>query len=266
MARPESTPSAVSPAVLMADFVIPATVDMMIAAIEADTVNIHNFDEALAKVGRALYDAALKTVTPDMEPYVQREDGIPMPQVLPVVHQTRTDAMGDMYSYAIDQQSNGAPVTNVMDYRPNPTVASIDLEHVGARPPSKVAVVGRVQPVQESAGPSLVPTYNRRKTDRVAKKADAPRIAPLPEPKTKLPRGINSVNETVRFDVIICLEDGKKVADLGKHLAEKGITPAAYRKKWGLSPNYPMRSPKLVTTRGTLRQYQPSTGTYVPVR
>ena len=40
---------------------------------------------------------------------------------------------------------------------------------------------------------------------------------------------------------LICLEDGKKVKMLKRHLRTfHGLTPQDYRAKWGLSPDYPM--------------------------
>ena len=49
-----------------------------------------------------------------------------------------------------------------------------------------------------------------------------------------------SVNE----DYIVCLEDGKKMKMLKRHLRTAfGMTPAQYRKKWGLPDSYPMVAP-----------------------
>lgn len=50
----------------------------------------------------------------------------------------------------------------------------------------------------------------------------------------------NSVYE----DYLICLEDGRKLKMLKRHLAEKyNLTPAEYRRKWGLADDYPMTAP-----------------------
>ena len=43
---------------------------------------------------------------------------------------------------------------------------------------------------------------------------------------------------------IVCLEDGKKFKMLKRHLrGSHDLTPAEYRAKWGLPPDYPMVAP-----------------------
>lgn len=50
--------------------------------------------------------------------------------------------------------------------------------------------------------------------------------------------------DSVTGDFIVCLEDGKKMKMLKKHLnIAFGITPDEYRKRWGLPENYPMVAP-----------------------
>jgi predicted transcriptional regulator len=45
-------------------------------------------------------------------------------------------------------------------------------------------------------------------------------------------------------DYLICLEDGKHLAMLRRHLMDAfGMTPNEYRLKWGLPGNYPMTAP-----------------------
>ena len=52
------------------------------------------------------------------------------------------------------------------------------------------------------------------------------------------------IRRSVTDDHIVCLEDGKKLKMLKRHLmAEHGMTPAEYRAKWGLGPDYPMIAP-----------------------
>ena len=51
------------------------------------------------------------------------------------------------------------------------------------------------------------------------------------------------INKSVTRKVIICLECGKPQKMLKRHLATAhGLTPEAYREKWGLLPTYPMVS------------------------
>jgi predicted transcriptional regulator len=52
------------------------------------------------------------------------------------------------------------------------------------------------------------------------------------------------IRRSVTDDHLVCLEDGKKLKMLKRHLmAEHGMTPAEYRAKWGLRPDYPMIAP-----------------------
>lgn len=49
------------------------------------------------------------------------------------------------------------------------------------------------------------------------------------------------VNKSVFADYIICLEDGKRMKMLKRHLRTAfGMTPEQYRAKWRLPPDYPM--------------------------
>jgi predicted transcriptional regulator len=66
---------------------------------------------------------------------------------------------------------------------------------------------------------------------------------PAAEPKEELKPAV-PIKKSVTDDYIICLEDGKKMKMLKRHLATAyGMTPEQYREKWGLSPDYPMVAP-----------------------
>ena len=52
------------------------------------------------------------------------------------------------------------------------------------------------------------------------------------------------VRLSVKKDYIVCLEDGKKLKMLKRHLmTHYGMTPDDYRAKWGLPADYPMVAP-----------------------
>lgn len=52
------------------------------------------------------------------------------------------------------------------------------------------------------------------------------------------------IRASVKPDYIICLEDGKKLKMLKRHLkTQYQMTPAQYRQKWGLADDYPMVAP-----------------------
>ena len=61
------------------------------------------------------------------------------------------------------------------------------------------------------------------------------------------------IRSSVKPDFIVCLEDGKKMKMLKRHLMTAyGMTPDAYRAKWGLPADYPMVAPAYAETRRTL--------------
>jgi len=70
--------------------------------------------------------------------------------------------------------------------------------------------------------------------------------APKPEPKV-------SVRSSIKPDYIVCLEDGKKLKMLKRHLmTHYSMTPDEYRQKWGLNADYPMVAPNYAEQRRTL--------------
>jgi predicted transcriptional regulator len=59
-----------------------------------------------------------------------------------------------------------------------------------------------------------------------------------------------AVRRSVTPDYIVCLEDGKKLKMLKRHLRTTyGMTPEEYRAKWGLPPDYPMVAPNYAEQR-----------------
>ncbi|UCI08386.1 MucR family transcriptional regulator [Mesorhizobium sp. B1-1-8] len=73
--------------------------------------------------------------------------------------------------------------------------------------------------------------------------------APAAPPQTPAVNPKRSVTP----DYIICLEDGKKFKSLKRHIGVHfGLTPAAYRAKWGLPADYPMVAPNYAASRSQL--------------
>jgi predicted transcriptional regulator len=61
------------------------------------------------------------------------------------------------------------------------------------------------------------------------------------------------VRASIKRDYIICLEDGKKLKMLKRHLmTHYGMTPDDYRAKWGLAADYPMVAPAYAEQRRVL--------------
>ena len=73
----------------------------------------------------------------------------------------------------------------------------------------------------------------------------------VPQPEPDLMPAV-SVKKSLTPDYLICLDDGKRFKSLKRHLAGLGMTPAQYRKKWGLPENYPMVAANYAATRSTL--------------
>lgn len=62
-----------------------------------------------------------------------------------------------------------------------------------------------------------------------------------------------SVEESIKADYLICLEDGKRVKMLKRYLKSAyNMTPEEYRARWELPANYPMVAPNYAVVRSQL--------------
>jgi predicted transcriptional regulator len=69
-----------------------------------------------------------------------------------------------------------------------------------------------------------------------------PEVEPL-KPAVPIRRSVNP-------DYLICLEDGKRLKMLKRHLRTTyNMTPDEYRARWGLAPDYPMVAPQYAAQR-----------------
>ena len=76
--------------------------------------------------------------------------------------------------------------------------------------------------------------------------------APVPEPEVKQEPAV-SIRASVKPDYIVCLEDGKKLKMLKRHLmTHYQMTPGEYRAKWNLPADYPMVAPNYANQRKEL--------------
>jgi len=74
----------------------------------------------------------------------------------------------------------------------------------------------------------------------------------MPMPAEK-PQPSVPVKRSVFPDYIVCLEDGKRLKMLKRHLQTAyNMTPDQYRERWGLPHDYPMVAPKYAAHRSTL--------------
>jgi predicted transcriptional regulator len=71
------------------------------------------------------------------------------------------------------------------------------------------------------------------------------------------PRPAVPIGKSVFPDYLVCLEDGKKLTMLRRHLQTSyGLTPAQYRERWGLPPHYPMVAPNYTARRSAIAKEQ----------
>ena len=74
----------------------------------------------------------------------------------------------------------------------------------------------------------------------------------LVEPEVKQEPAV-SVRASIRPEYIVCLEDGKKLKMLKRHLmTHYQLSPEQYRAKWNLPADYPMVAPNYAEQRRSL--------------
>ena len=75
---------------------------------------------------------------------------------------------------------------------------------------------------------------------------DGSPLAERPQPAVPIKRSVTS-------DYIVCLEDGKKLKMLKRHLKSAyNLSPEEYRERWGLPADYPMVAPSYAEKRSRL--------------
>lgn len=75
---------------------------------------------------------------------------------------------------------------------------------------------------------------------------------PKADPQVELKPAV-PIKKSITDDHIICLEDGKKLKMLKRHLKTAyDMTPDEYRAKWGLGHDYPMVAPNYARKRQQL--------------
>jgi predicted transcriptional regulator len=78
-------------------------------------------------------------------------------------------------------------------------------------------------------------------------------IGSAPTAPPARPQPAVSVKKSIQPDYLVCLEDGKKLKMLKRHLKTAyNMTPEAYRERWGLAPDYPMVAPNYARQRSRL--------------
>lgn len=83
-----------------------------------------------------------------------------------------------------------------------------------------------------------VPAFLKSMHLAIAGLDEAPAAEPEPEAVTYEPAV--PVRSSIKPDYLVSLIDGRKYKTLKRHLAANGLTPDAYRARYGLKPDYPM--------------------------
>ena len=74
-----------------------------------------------------------------------------------------------------------------------------------------------------------------------------------PAPVEERPQPAVPIKKSVTPEYIVCLEDGKKLKMLKRHLKTAyNMTPEEYRDRWGLPADYPMVAPNYARQRSSL--------------
>jgi len=98
-------------------------------------------------------------------------------------------------------------------------------------------------PVKSDDLPKLIQTVHRTLTD----------LGNLENSRHHKQNPAVAPEKSVTEDYIICLEDGKKLKMLKRHIRSQfGLTPDQYRAKWNLPPSYPMVAPGYAIQRSKL--------------
>ena len=106
------------------------------------------------------------------------------------------------------------------------------------------AYVGRQTIPQQELGSTIRMVHATLQSLRIS---DAT-LMPRPEPAVPIARSITP-------DHLICLEDGRRLKTLKRHLrAAYGLSPEAYRARWGLAASYPITT-RIVTRNLPARYY-----------
>lgn len=78
-------------------------------------------------------------------------------------------------------------------------------------------------------------------------------VQTTPEPEQVKQEPAVSIRTSIKPDYIVCLEDGKKLKMLKRHLmTHYKMTPDDYRAKWNLPTDYPMVAPNYAEQRRAL--------------
>ncbi len=154
------------------------------------------------------------------------------------------DYLGRANSYIKPHQSSVAGYS-MTDMNPDTSVDNARPDSLLALTAQIVAAYTRKNSIPGSELPALI-DWVFQSLSGLATGSVTPAPQVRPEPAV-------SVRKSVFADYIVCLEDGKKMKMLKRHLMTSyGLTPQAYRERWGLPSDYPMVAPAYAEKRSAL--------------
>ena len=115
----------------------------------------------------------------------------------------------------------------------NPTVNSLDI--------AREITVAWLSNPNVNAAASDVPAFLKAMHETISQLSSGATTQTPDEPAEFVPAV--PVRSSVKPDYIISLIDGRKFKTLKRHLALQGLTPEAYRERYGLKSDYPMVAP-----------------------
>ena len=120
-----------------------------------------------------------------------------------------------------------------------------------ALPPSLVELTAEIAAAyvaSNSLAPTEVPAVIRAIYESLSRLGNAGSEAPAVRPAPFVP-----VKKSITPDFLISLEDGRQYKSLKRHLRTSyGMSPEAYRTKWGLPKDYPMVAPNYAAARSAM--------------
>jgi predicted transcriptional regulator len=74
----------------------------------------------------------------------------------------------------------------------------------------------------------------------------------IPEAVAEKPQPAVSIRSSVKPDALTCLECGRTLKTLRKHIRDHGLEPDSYRERFGLAASYPMVAPAYAAQRSAM--------------
>jgi len=117
----------------------------------------------------------------------------------------------------------------------------------------ETSAVTHVAPVPRATDPEVPKTSER--TEQSVSPREAGVTAPTVQPEETKPEPAIPVEESVLPDYLVCLEDGKRLKSLKRHLMSAfGMTIEDYKAKWDLPDTYPTVAPNYAAMRRKVAQ------------